>query len=138
MRSDRQEHFWYDTSLQVSSTKSTAQSQACPSGPEGRGALDEETRTDTVNRIADPGTFASAAVWETEWEQHVMRTALERVKAKVSVKQFQLFDLHVLQGLSVPETARVLSTSRAAVYMAASRLRRILRKEVTRLSDRGL
>ena len=40
-------------------------------------------------------------LWDAEWEQHVMRIALERVKAKVSVKQFQMFDLHALQGLSV-------------------------------------
>jgi DNA-directed RNA polymerase specialized sigma24 family protein len=53
-----------------------------------------------------------------------MAAALERVKRQVSPRQYQMFDLHVLQNLSVAETARTLRVSVAAVYMAKSRLSR--------------
>jgi DNA-directed RNA polymerase specialized sigma24 family protein len=45
-----------------------------------------------------------------------------------------MFDLYALQGVSITETARALGTSVAAVYMAASRLRRLLKAEVAILS----
>jgi RNA polymerase sigma-70 factor (ECF subfamily) len=73
-------------------------------------------------------------LWEAEWEQHVMRIALERVKERVSVRQFQIFDLHALQGLSIWMTARTLGVSIASVYMAKSRVGWLVRKEVERLA----
>jgi RNA polymerase sigma-70 factor (ECF subfamily) len=97
---------------------------------------EDESGTATVNRIPDPASLELDRTWDTEWEQHIMRTALERVKAKVSVKQFQMFDLHARQGLSVKETARALGASVAAVYMAASRVRRLLKAEAKKISER--
>jgi hypothetical protein len=54
--------------------------------------------------------------------------ARDRGKAKVSVKQFQLFELHVRQGLSIGDTARAFGTTKAAVYMAKSRVGRVLKR----------
>ena len=65
----------------------------------------------------------------------MLRTALERVKARVSVKQFQMFDLHARQGLSVAETARAVASTMASVYMAKSRVGRLVRREIARLKD---
>ena len=100
----------------------------------GRNVSDTSTGTATVNRIPDPASLDVGELWEAEWEQHVMRIALERVKEKVSVKQFQIFDLHALQGLSVWRTARTLGVSIASVYMAKSRVARLVRKEAERLA----
>jgi RNA polymerase sigma-70 factor (ECF subfamily) len=72
-------------------------------------------------------------VWNAEWGQHVLRTALERTKALVSVKQFQMFDLHVNKGLSVANTAHALATTKAAVYIAKSRVGRLLKREIKKL-----
>jgi len=94
------------------------------------GARDDDTRTDPTNCVVDPAGDQLAAIWNEEWEQHVLRTALERVKARVSVKQFQIFDLHVRQGLSVTETARAVGTSMASVYMAKSRVQRLFKQEL--------
>jgi RNA polymerase sigma-70 factor (ECF subfamily) len=62
-----------------------------------------------------------------------MNTALERVKRQVSPRQFQMFDLHVRQGLSAAETARALQASVASVYMARYRVGQLLKKEVRKL-----
>ena len=77
--------------------------------------------------------MALAAVWQTEWEKHLMAAALERVKQQVSPRQFQMFDLHVLQNQSVQETARTLQASVASVYMAKHRVARLVKKEVKKL-----
>ena len=91
------------------------------------------TGTAAVDRVPDPAGAELDQAWEHEWREHASRTALERLKARVSAKQYQMFDLHVLQGLSVSETARSLGVSVASVYMAKYRLSRLLQRETARL-----
>jgi RNA polymerase sigma-70 factor (ECF subfamily) len=74
-------------------------------------------------------------LWHAEWEEHVRQSALARVKRQVSARQFQLFDLHVLQGLTVRVAAKAAGTTIAAVYVAKSRVGRLVRREVARLRD---
>ena len=69
------------------------------------------------------------------WEEHVRQSALARVKRQVRARQFQLFDLHVLQELSVRVAAKAAGTTIAAVYMAKSRVGRMVRREIARLRD---
>jgi RNA polymerase sigma-70 factor (ECF subfamily) len=102
-------------------------------GGVGAYSEDQDTRTEPLERLADPAADPLERLWNDEWDQHVLRTALERVKARVSVKQFQLFELHVRQGLSIGDTARAVGTTKAAVYMAKSRVGRVLKREVEAL-----
>lgn len=60
-------------------------------------AASDETGTATVNRVPDPASLDLDRAWGDEWEQHIMRLALEKVKTQVSAKQFQMFDLNALQ-----------------------------------------
>jgi len=105
----------------------------------GQGKIDEATTAGSFEHASgaaspevDP---AFERLWVAEWEQHLRQYALARVKRQVSARQFQLFDLHVLQGLSVRVAARAAGTTMAAVYMAKSRLGRLVRKEIARLRD---
>ena len=115
-----------------------------PGGGEGaRGAGEGEseaaTAADSLHLEAssaasevDPGF---ERLWDAEWEEHLRQTALARVKRQVSARQFQLFDLHVLQGLSVRVAATAAGTTIAAVYMAKSRVGRLVRREIARLRE---
>jgi RNA polymerase sigma factor (sigma-70 family) len=94
---------------------------------------DDTGSTGEIERIPDPASMALDAVWQEEWEKHVMGAALEQVKRQVSPRQFQMFDLHVRQNLSVQETARTLQASLASVYMAKHRVARLVKKEVRKL-----
>ncbi len=85
------------------------------------------------HRTAEPSSDEFEALWNEEWEQHVLRTAMEHVKAQVSIKQFQMFELHVRQGLSVGDTAKAIGTTKASVYMAKSRVGRVLKRAVLAL-----
>jgi RNA polymerase sigma factor (sigma-70 family) len=91
------------------------------------GALRVEETAGTVSSESDP---VFDRLWNAEWEEHVRQSALVRVKRQVSPRQFQLFELHVFQGLSVREAAKAAGTTMAAVYMAKSRVGRLFRKEM--------
>ena len=91
--------------------------------------------TGPIERVPDPASMALDSAWQEEWEKHLMATALDRVKQQVSPRQFQMFDLHVRQNLSVQETARTLQASVASVYMAKHRIARLVKKEVQKLAS---
>ena len=96
---------------------------------------DDTGSTGPIERIPDPAGVPLDAVWQEEWEKHLMTAALERVKRQVSPRQFQMFDMVVRQKLSAPETARTLQASLASVYMARYRVTRLLRKAVVALKQ---
>jgi len=92
--------------------------------------------TDAIDRVPDPAGVQLEAVWTEEWEKNLVTAALEQVKLQVSPKQYQIFDLHVLQNLPVRDTARTMQVSVASVYMAKHRISRLLKKEVQKLKKK--
>src|SRR5438034_7773163 len=54
----------------------------------------DEARTSTINRVPDPAAVNLDALFEVEWRKNLFAAALETVKAKFSLKQFQMLDLH--------------------------------------------
>ena len=85
---------------------------------------------DTPTPEIDP---AFERLWDTEWENHILQSAIERVRRHAGARQFQLFDLHVLQGLPVRAAAEAGGATLAAVFMAKMRVGRLVRQEVARL-----
>jgi RNA polymerase sigma-70 factor (ECF subfamily) len=98
---------------------------------------DETARTSTVERIPDPSAIDLDAVWDAEWQKNLMSAALERVKKQVSPRQFQIFDLYVLQDWSAGEVARTLRINVAQVYLAKHRISALLKGEVRKLDKKG-
>src|SRR5207245_5207283 len=92
-----------------------------PSGAGGTHALlsgetDDSTRTSTVERVPDPTTFNLDACWEEQWQRNLLQAATERVKAQVSPKQYQMFELYVLREWSVRKVAATLNVNVGQVY----------------------
>jgi RNA polymerase sigma factor (sigma-70 family) len=81
----------------------------------------------------DPAEASFEARWNQEWERAILALAQQRVQRRVSPRQFQLFDLYVMQGLPVDEVKRRLRASAAQVYMAKYRVGRLLKLEIRRL-----
>ena len=114
--------------------------QSClPRSSETPDALSEDSaRTATVERVPDPKGVDLEAIWEGEWRQNLVRAALDRIKSRVSPAHYEMYHLHVVQGLSPRETARALGVSTAAVYLAKHRVGRLVKAELRLLSQRGL
>ena len=92
------------------------------------GRADDET--DLLERIPDPTGGQMEAIWDAEWEQNLLAAALERTKAKVDLKQYQIFDLYAVKGWKVSEVARVMGVNPGQVYLIKHRIQKILQKEV--------
>jgi len=97
---------------------------------------DETARTPTVDRIPDPAGPVLEALWQEEWERNLMEVALEKVKQKVSSKQFLLFHQQVVKQWSPKKTADKYGVSLAQVYMAKYRISALVKKEIRNLERR--
>jgi len=96
---------------------------------------EEGTRTATVERIPDPAGFDLAAIWDQEWEKHLLQAALAKIKRQVHPQHYEIYHLHVILDRPVREVARSLGVSAARVYLARHRVGRLLKKELLRLAQ---
>ena len=96
----------------------------------------DTVRTATVERVPDPHGLDLEAIWDGEWRENLLRAALDRVKRRVNPAHYEMYHLHVVQGLSAREAARAL-VSTAAVHLAKHRVGRLVKAELKRLEARG-
>ncbi len=76
-------------------------------------------------------------IWEKEWQQNLIKAALERVKSKVSPKQYQIFYYLVIKGMESSKVRHMLGVSIAGIYIAKHRVSSMLRKEIANLKEEG-
>lgn len=77
------------------------------------------------------------SIWEEEWQDYILKSALRKVKRKVHPKQFQIFDLYVTQHWPMKSVVQTLGVSCAQVYMAKMRISRMLKEEIRILKQSG-
>jgi RNA polymerase sigma-70 factor (ECF subfamily) len=97
---------------------------------------DETARTSTVERIPDSAGQGLDEIWEAEWKKRLMEEALEGVKKQVAPKQFQIFDLYVLQDTPIESITRALGVSANQVYLAKHRVSEVLKEELKKADSR--
>lgn len=106
--------------------------------PARRGrAGEEDARTDTIERVADPAGVDLDQLWDREWQATLLDRAAQRVKAKVDAKQWQIFDLYILKNWKAGDVAKTMRVSVAQVYLAKHRVGAVLKEEVKRLEKGG-
>ncbi|HRI16005.1 MAG TPA: sigma-70 family RNA polymerase sigma factor [Verrucomicrobiota bacterium] len=99
--------------------------------------LPDESGTHTNERwdSAENDGAGTEAAWDKEWRENQLARALERVRTRVSPRQFQMFHLAAVQGWPMADITRTLGVNRAQVYMAKLRMGRLLREELARLQE---
>jgi RNA polymerase sigma-70 factor (ECF subfamily) len=104
--------------------------------------LDRGSQTSTgtamIDRLPDPAGAPLEAIWDDEWENHLIVAALERVKNKVDARQYQLFELCAVSKWPASKVAQALKVSPARVYLARHRIGRLVKKEVAQLRTKML
>jgi len=95
-----------------------------------------ETQTATIEQVADPAGSALETIWDEEWEDNLLAAALERVKKKIDPKQYQAYDLYVLNEVPASRVARALRINLAQVYLAKHRTNKLLRVEISYLRNK--
>ncbi len=88
------------------------------------------TEREPLADIPDTSGETFTKIWDREWQNNVMKAAVERVKMRVSPLQFQIFDYNVLRGMNAGEVKKKLGVSIAQVYLAKHRVGSVLKKEV--------
>lgn len=89
-----------------------------------------------LERVADPAGFdlqAIQAIWNEEWQTHLLHTALDRVKRRVQPALYEMYYLHVVKEQPVRAVARTLGVSAAQVYLAKHRVGALVKQEFRRL-----
>jgi RNA polymerase sigma-70 factor (ECF subfamily) len=94
---------------------------------------DDTARTATIHRVPEPAPTDLGAIFETEWRKNVFAAALERVKQKFTLKQFQIFDLLVRQEWPAARVARSLKITLANVYITRHRFTAAITKEIRKV-----
>lgn len=51
-----------------------------------------------LSEFEGAGTESFEAIWNEEWQRHIMDMALNQLKTKTSARQFQLFHSHVMRN----------------------------------------
>jgi len=107
--------------------------------PEAAGATpDDSSRTGLLGRIPDEQSGHWEERWDEEWNKNLMEAAVQRVKGRVSIEQFQMFDLFVIKQWPAREVARTLGVTIPHVYVSKHRISKLIRKELELLEAKGL
>lgn len=72
-------------------------------------------------------------MWDQEWERNLFNAALQRVKARVKPRQYQIFDLFVLKEWPRERVCQTLEVSATQVYLAKHRITALIKREVSAL-----
>ena len=75
------------------------------------------------------------ALWNEEWNQHMLETAISKVKKQVSAAQFQMFHLHVVKQMPAKDVAKRLKAKLAEVYFAKYKVGRLVQKQIKLLEN---
>jgi RNA polymerase sigma factor (sigma-70 family) len=100
--------------------------------------LPREENLDTSLLESHPNSdFEFEQIWDNEWMKNLMETAVDRVKATVNPKHYQMFFLHVLKGMAAKEVAGRLQVKVMEVYFAKYKIGRLIKNQIKSL-ERGL
>jgi len=90
----------------------------------------DTSRTSTTARIPDPAGLELEKVWDEEWRDNVIQSALERIQRQVSARHYQVFYLYVIRGVAVEKVAAAAGVKPNDVYLVKHRLTPLFEKAV--------
>jgi RNA polymerase sigma-70 factor (ECF subfamily) len=88
--------------------------------------------TGTIERVAD-GRSDHELAWEGEWRDSVHDAVLNSLRTQIKPKHYQIFDLYCLRQWPADRVRRTLGVGLASMYIISSRVKRLYRRERTRI-----
>jgi RNA polymerase sigma factor (sigma-70 family) len=106
-------------------------------------AVREETQTGTdgirrpsTAEIPDPACADAESIWEKEWQESLLKAAMDKVKHRVKEEYYQMFDLYVVKGWPAKKVAQTLGVHTGQVYLAKHRVAALIKLEVRKLEKK--
>lgn len=122
--------------LQIARRRIVDQFRKRPPWPAGGARVtgEDTSHTPMVERVpAEEPDLIS--VWDEEWQRNLVDAAMQRVRTRVTPRQYQIFDLYVVKEWPVREVARTLNVNAAQIYLTKHRVSRLVREELRRLEQ---
>lgn len=85
-------------------------------------------------RVPDPAGDSLDRIWDGEWRQHLIASALEKVKQQADAKHYQIFYLQTVKHVAPSTIAQTLSVPVDQVYLIKHRLSKLF-QEALRTAD---
>ncbi len=104
-----------------------------PLSRQHRHHADTATGTATVEAVPDPAGAVLEELWDAEWRQNLLETAVARVKRRLDPEKYQVFDCYVNKGWSATKVAEAFGLSTDQVYVAKHRIMQLVKEEIARL-----
>ena len=83
-----------------------------------------------IEELVDPNESELEKIWNDEWEENLIQTALGRLRPDVSQLHYQVFHCHVMQGWGVVKVCRELGVNPGTVYLVKHRVGGIFKREL--------
>jgi RNA polymerase sigma-70 factor (ECF subfamily) len=74
-------------------------------------------------------------LWDEEWENNLLQTAIAKARREVDPKQYQIFDCYVNKDWAPERVAKAFAISTTQVYLAKHRVTEKIRQEVEKLNN---
>jgi len=97
------------------------------------GTATEDKEWDPAFEKPDAGLESA---WDTEWQENLEEAVQDRVKNKADARQYQVYDLHVLQGMTEGKVSELLGVKKTYVRLVKHRIGQMMEKERTRLAKK--
>ena len=89
---------------------------------------------DQVN-FAEPVTEDFEKNWDTEWKKQLLEVALRRVRGKVKLRHYMIFEMAVLREASIAEIKKTLGVGLAMIYVTKHRVQKLVAAELRRMEE---
>lgn len=106
-----------------------------PELPQSAEPPEDPASTTTEERVPDESYAQLQALWDREWHRNLVEAALQRIKPRISARQFQIFDLYILKEWPVLKVGRALNVSLGQIYLARHRVARLIKQEVKQIES---
>jgi RNA polymerase sigma-70 factor (ECF subfamily) len=91
----------------------------------------EDKEWDVAFEKTDQGLQAA---WDSEWHENLEEAVQDRVRKKADPRQYQVFDLHVLQEMPEAKVAELLGVKKSYVRLVKHRIGQMMERERVRLA----
>ena len=99
-------------------------------------AREERVSSSVIAKHPASESFPMEKQWREEWSRSVFDVAIAKVKERVPTLEYQMFYLHVVKEIPVPEVSKRLGVKGPQVYFAKYKIGGMMRREIKRLEKR--
>ena len=91
---------------------------------------DEDYKIEKESELLPPDL---EKLWDVEWENNLLKAALDKARRRLDPHQYQIFDFYVNKEWAPEKVAKTFSIPIAQVYLAKHRVTETIKQEVERL-----